>query len=165
MQIAALENKIKCLDELVPLVAELKQQGKRIVTNNGSYDIMHLGHVVGLFAAKAQGDVLIVGLNSDKSIKSYKGEDRPINDEAMRLRMLAAISCIDYVFLFDEDNPIAWLDKIKPQIHTNGSEYGQDCIEKDVVEKNGGEIVLLPMIDGYKTTNIIKKIQQIRPVK
>lgn len=155
----ALENKIVTLEQLLPLVEKLKSEGKTIVTNNGSYDIVHLGHILGLFESKNQGDILIVGINSDASVRGYKGPKRPINDEYMRARVLAAFSCTDYIFLFDELTPLEWLDKIKPQIHTNGSEYGEDCIERDVVEKNGGKIYLLPMIDGYKTTSIIEKIK------
>lgn len=155
-----LENKIITLDKLIPLIEKLKSEGKTIVTNNGSYDIVHLGHILGLFEAKKQGDVLIVGVNSDISVKAYKNPNRPINDEKMRIRLLAALSCTDYVFLFDELDPIAWLEKIKPHIHTNGAEYGENCIERDTVEKNGGEIYLLTMTEGYKTSNIIEKIRQ-----
>lgn len=160
MNYLELENKIKTLDELKDLSFELKQQGKVVVTNNGSYDIMHLGHIYGLFNAKAQGDILIVGLNSDQSIKSYKSIHRPINDESMRLRMLAALSCVDYVFLFDDTTPMSWLKIIKPQIHTNGAEYGTECIEKELVESQGGKIHLLPMVEGYKTSLIIDKIKR-----
>ncbi len=103
--------------------------------------------------------MLIVGLNSDQSIKTYKSADRPVNDEFMRLRMIAAISAVDYVFLFDETNPLNFLEKIKPDVHTNGAEYGKECIEREVVLKNGGEIYLLPMVSGYKTTKMIERIQ------
>jgi rfaE bifunctional protein nucleotidyltransferase chain/domain len=154
-----LEAKIKTLDELIPIVAAHKQQHQTIVTNNGSYDILHLGHIEGLFYAKAQGDVLIVGVNSDQSVRNYKGPTRPINDEHMRLRMLAALMCVDYVFSFDETEPMTWLAQLQPHIHTNGAEYGDECIERDTVEQHGGRIVLLPMIDGYKTTSIIERIK------
>src|SRR3989442_8488987 len=92
-----LENKIVTLDQLVPKIAALKSQGKIIVTNNGSYDIMHLGHVLGLFEAKHLGDILIVGINSDLSVRGYKGPTRPINPEQMRVHMIAALMCVDYV--------------------------------------------------------------------
>ncbi len=154
-----LERKIVTLDTLLPIVEKLKFEGKTIVTNNGSYDIVHLGHILGLFEAKRQGDVLIVGVNSDTSVRAYKSANRPINDEFMRVRLLAALSCTDYVFLFDELDPLAWLEKIKPNVHTNGAEYGENCIERDTVEKNNGKIYLLPIIEGYKTTNIIEKIR------
>jgi len=156
-----IENKIVTLETLIPLVEKFKAEGKTLVTNNGSYDILHLGHILGLIESKRQGDVLIVGVNSDASIKQYKDRKRPINDEKMRIRMLAALSCVDYVFLFDETDPRAWLEKIKPHIHTNGAEYGTNCIEKEVVEKNQGKIYLLPMIEGYKTTRIIEKIRSL----
>jgi len=160
MKYAELEQKIKTLDELSVITSRLKMQGKTIVSNNGSYDIMHLGHIYGLFNAKQQGDILIVGLNSDNSIKNYKSVHRPINPQEMRVRMLAAISCIDYVFIFDETTPLSWLDKIRPQVHTNGAEYGTECIERDLVESYGGIIHLLPMVEGYKTSTIIDKIKK-----
>jgi rfaE bifunctional protein nucleotidyltransferase chain/domain len=154
-----LEKKIVSLETLLPLVKQLKSEGKIIVTNNGSYDIVHLGHILGLFEAKRQGDILIVGLNSDFSVKSYKGPNRPINDEYMRSHLLAALTCTDYIFLFDDLDPREWLKKIQPHVHTNGAEYGTDCIEREVVENQGGKIHLLSMIEGYKTTNIIEKIK------
>jgi rfaE bifunctional protein nucleotidyltransferase chain/domain len=155
-----LENKIVSLEQLIPIVQKLKADGKIIVTNNGSYDIVHLGHILGLFEAKQQGDILIVGVNSDFSVRSYKDPSRPINDEYMRARVLAALSCTDYIFLFDDLDPREWLEKIQPHIHTNGAEYGNDCIERNAVESHGGKIHLLSMIEGYKTTNIIEKIKQ-----
>lgn len=160
MSIRALEKKVKTLEQLVPIIAELKQQGKTIVSNNGSYDIMHLGHIEGLFYAASLGDVLVVGLNSDKSIQAYKSIHRPINDQNMRVRMIAALACVDYAFIFDETTPLSWLKALQPQIHTNGAEYGSECIEKPVVESYGGVIELLPMVEGYKTSSIIEKIQQ-----
>lgn len=153
-----LEAKIKTLDELVNLADRFRQDGKTIVTNNGSYDIIHIGHIIGLFESKKQGDLLIIGLNSDKSIREYKGPGRPINTEEIRLRTIAAISCVDYVFTFDETVPMPWLEKIKPDVHTNGAEYGEDCVERDAVERNGGRIHLLPMIKGIKSTMLIDKI-------
>lgn len=161
MKYKMLEDKIKTIDELDSMADQWRRQGKSLVTNNGSYDIMHLGHVYGLFEAAQQGDVLVVGLNSDSSIKQYKSKDRPINDQAMRLRMLAAISCVDYVFLFDDTTPMSWLSRLRPQIHTNGAEYGSECIEREVVEAHGGQIYLLSMVPGYKTTSIIEKIKSI----
>lgn len=155
-----LENKIVSLETLIPIVQQLKSEGKTIVTNNGSYDIVHLGHILGLFEAKQQGDILIVGVNSDCSVKSYKGPNRPINDEYMRSHLLAALSCTNYVFLFDDLDPRGWLQKIQPHVHTNGAEYGENCIEREVVESNGGRIHLLSMIKGYKTTSIIEKIKK-----
>jgi len=153
-----LERKIFSFETLLPILEAEKAAGKILVTNNGSYDIMHLGHIEGLFYAKSLGDILIVGVNSDLSVRTYKGPNRPINDDHMRTRMLAALSCVDYVFTFDETVPMSWLARVKPQIHTNGAEYGEDCIERDTVVENGGKVVLLPMVPGYKTSQIIEKI-------
>jgi rfaE bifunctional protein nucleotidyltransferase chain/domain len=153
-----IDDKIKTLSELLPILQKHKTAGKTIVTNNGSYDIIHIGHVLGLFEAKKQGDILVVGINSDKSVKAYKGPSRPINNEQMRTRLLAALSCVDYVFTFDETEPMGWLEQIKPHIHTNGAEYGKDCIERSVVEKHGGQIHLLPMIEGIKSSMLIDRI-------
>lgn len=161
-QLWGYEHKIIELDDLVEKVSTYKARNKTIVSNNGSYDILHLGHINGLFKAASLGDILVVGVNSDSSIKRYKSIFRPINDEHMRVSMLAAISCVDYVFLFDETTPITWLEKIAPDIHTNGAEYGDDCIERDVVEKNGGKIYLLPMTPGYKTSLIIEKMKNCK---
>ena len=156
-----IEAKVKGFEELLSVVEGLRKTGKTIVTNNGSYDIMHIGHVLGLYEAKRQGDVLIVGINSDKSVKQYKGPKRPINPEEQRVRMVAAIGCVDYVFLFDETEPMGWLDQVKPDVHTNGAEYTEDCIEAETVQRNGGRIHLLPMVQGVKTTMMIEKICDI----
>lgn len=154
-----LEQKIMILEQLLPKVHDLKSKDKMIVTNNGTYDILHLGHVLGLLEAKKQGDVLIVGVNSDRSVRAYKGESRPIITEDQRIRMLAALACVDYVFLFDDPTPNRWLAEMKPHVHTNGAEYGENCIERSVVEENGGKIYLLPMIAGCKTSDLIQKIK------
>lgn len=156
-----IEKKIMGLPDVVKKVEELKKHGKTIVTNNGSYDIMHIGHVVSLFEAKKQGDILVVGVNSDKSVKSYKGPKRPIIGEEMRVRMVAALPCVDFVTTFDEPECIPFVAAVKPDVHTNGSEYGEECIEAATVKANGGRIHLLPMVDGIKTSEIIKRIQDV----
>jgi D-glycero-beta-D-manno-heptose 1-phosphate adenylyltransferase len=153
-----IEKKIKTLEEVVPIVEKLKAEGKVVVTNNGSYDVIHIGHVISLFEAKKAGDVLVVAINSDKSVKAYKGPKRPLNSEDMRMRMLAALSCVDFVFTFDETVPMPYLEKLKPNVHTNGAEYTEDCIERETVERNGGKIHLLPMVEGIKSTMLIEKI-------
>ncbi len=151
-------NKIKNEKELLNEVRRLRAEGKTIVTYNGSFDILHVGHVRSLQEAKTLGDVLIVPLNSDKSVKMYKGPKRPIVGERERAEMLSALGCVDYVVLFDETDPIRILDIIKPHIHANGADYGENCIEKDIVEKNGGKIHILKWSDGYSTSKLIKKI-------
>ncbi len=150
-------NKIKTLEELKDIINDLKAQGKRIATTNGSFDILHVGHVLSLEIAKKQGDVLIVALNSDKSVKSYKSVDRPIVPQEQRAKMLASLSVVDYVVIFDEDDPRNVLSVIKPDVHVK-AKSGYKGIEKDVVEKNNGKIFLFDPVKGFSTTNIINKI-------
>jgi len=150
------DPKIKSQAELALIVNHLKEQGKKIVAFNGAFDVLHLGHINSLIRARAKGDVLVLLVNSDKSVKSYKGPTRPIISETDRVKILAALECVDYVTLFDEINPKVILDKIKPNILCKGEDWGKDCIEREVVEKNGGEIVILEK--EYATTDLIKKI-------
>ena len=154
-----INSKIKTLSELIKIVENLKKQNKKIVTTNGVFDILHYGHVKYLEEAKKLGDFLIVGVNTDKSVKQNKGDKRPINDEKSRLSVLAALGSVDYVFLFDEKEPSSWLNKIKPNIHVKAGDYKlSQIIEKDVVEKNGGKIVIAKAEKDYSTTNLINKI-------
>jgi rfaE bifunctional protein nucleotidyltransferase chain/domain len=158
----ASQNKIKTEKELVEIADELRGEGKIIATTNGSFDIFHYGHVKLLEEAKEQGDFLIVGINSDKSVKKYKGPDRPINSESARAGVIASLQSVDYVFLFDDTTPNRWLELIKPDIHCNSSEYGENCIEKPTLDKIGAGLVLIGRDenDGLSTSNIISKIKQ-----
>jgi len=144
---------------LAPLAATLRAKGKRIVTINGSFDILHNGHLHILNEARQRGDVLIVGLNSDASVKSYKGPARPIVPERRRAEMLLAMRVVDYVHIFDEPNPIAFLKEILPDVHVNGSEYGEDCIESETVRHGGGEIYIVNRIPGLSTSGLIDVLQ------
>ena len=154
-----IKNKIKKLHQLIPIAKKLKSQNKKIVTTNGVFDILHLGHVKYLEAAKKLGDVLIVGVNADKSVKLNKGDKRPINNEKSRIGVLAGFESIDYVFLFNEKDPRKWLSQIKPNVHVKAGDYKLSrIIEKDVVEKNNGKIVIAKMEKGYSTTNLINRI-------
>jgi len=143
------------------LMQDLKKQNKKIVTCNGTFDILHIGHIKFLKEAKKQGDILIVGINSDKSVKENKGPDRPINNEKNRAETLAALECVDYVIIFDEKTPIKLLEKIKPDIHANGEEYGRDCIEAPTVKKHGGKIHLIKNYGGFSTTKLIENIKKV----
>jgi D-beta-D-heptose 7-phosphate kinase/D-beta-D-heptose 1-phosphate adenosyltransferase len=138
---------------------DLKKDKKTIVTINGSFDLLHAGHLKILFKASTLGDILIVALNSDESIKKYKSKKRPIIPLEYRLQMISALYFVDYVTYFDEINPIKILGVIKPNIHVNGSEYGKDCIEKKIVEKNNGTIHIVDLKPSFSTTNIIEKIK------
>jgi len=151
-------NKIKKLKDLQKLVFKLKEKGRKIVSVSGSFDILHVGHIRNLKEAKKQGDILIVLLNSDKSIKLYKGPNRPINNQKHRAELLSAIEYVDYIATFDEINPINALRKIKPDVYCQGQDWGKNCIERKVIEENGGQIYVLPWVKGFSTSKLIKKI-------
>ena len=154
-----INSKVKTLNELVKIVNRLKKQKKKIVTTNGVFDILHLGHVKYLEEAKKLGDVLIVGVNTDKSVKQNKGDKRPINNEKSRMSVLAALESVDYVFLFNEKDPRNWLGRIKPSIHVKAGDYKlSQIIEKDIVERNGGKVIIAKAEKGYSTTDLINKI-------
>ncbi|MBW8888950.1 MAG: bifunctional heptose 7-phosphate kinase/heptose 1-phosphate adenyltransferase [Fibrobacteres bacterium] len=145
--------------KLSELSQRLKAEGKRVVTINGSFDVLHAGHLHILEEAKAQGDVLIVGLNSDVSVKAYKGGNRPIVPEAERARMLLALRAVDFVHIFDESEPMPFLAEIKPHVHVNGSEYGPDCIEAPSVKAHGGRIHIVGKIPGLSTSDLLARIR------
>ena len=136
-------GKIVNRGELSKLIESLREQGKTIVTMNGSFDVLHTGHVRCLQEAREQGDVLIVPLNSDKGIQSYKGKERPLIPQEDRAEMLTALTCVDYVVLFDDINPIAILSEIRPDVHCNGADWGPGCIEQETVEQGGGRLHIL----------------------
>lgn len=138
---------------------QLRQEGKTIVTLNGSFDLLHVGHLFFLFEAKKQADVLIVALNSDESIRSYKSEERPICVLAHRLEMVAAMECVDYVTYFEETDPRDLLKKVRPDVHVNGHEYGAECIEAKTVQEIGGRLHLLPRKGTLSTSEVIQKIR------
>jgi len=144
--------------ELALLADALRAKGKRIVTVNGSFDLLHAGHLHILREASRQGDTLIVGLNSDASIRGYKGPDRPLIPEAQRAEMLLALRYVDYVHVFDESEPMPFLDEIRPDVHVNGAEYGEDCIEAALVKRHGGRIHLINRIAGLSTSGLIAQL-------
>jgi rfaE bifunctional protein nucleotidyltransferase chain/domain len=150
------ESKIVSRQSLGKIVERLKSEGKKIVSTNGTFDILHSGHEKFLSEAKAQGDILIVGVNSDSSVKKNKGPTRPINNEISRAKMIASFDCVDYVTLFEETVPMPLLEVIKPHVHVNGSEYGENCIEAETVKRNGGKIYIVKLVEGISTTNILK---------
>lgn len=144
--------------QIEPKVATLRSQGKTIATLNGSFDLMHAGHLQILFEGAEVADILIVGLNTDASIQRYKSPDRPIIPLKYRLQMIAALGCVDYVTWFDEDDPRLLLSKIRPDVHVNGAEYGPDCIEAETVRQGGGRLHLVNRIPGLSTSEIIEKV-------
>ena len=151
-------NKIVSHDEIEQIAKELKQQNKTIVTTNGCFDILHVGHVRYLQEAKKLGEVLIIALNSDSSVRILKGPTRPINNESDRAEVLAALSCVDYVVIFEEQTPVNLLARIKPDIHTKGGDYNLDNLpETKVILENGGKLEFIKFVEGKSTTNIINK--------
>ena len=141
-------------------VAELRAQDYSIATLNGSFDLMHAGHLEMIYQASKQADQLILALNTDQSIKAYKSPLRPIIPLEFRLQMMAALEMVDYVTWFDEVDPCHILSVIKPDVHVNGVEYGENCIEADVVRSFGGKIHIAALVPGLSTSQIIKKIIQ-----
>ena len=157
-------GKIKSLSQMKTISRQLRSQRKKIVTTNGVFDILHLGHISYLQSARKLGDALIVGINSDISVRRLKGPKRPLNNEKARASCVAALECVDYVLIFKEDDPRKFLDAVKPKIHVKGGDYRgkmDKIIEKSVVEKNGGKSVLKQMIKGYSTTSLIEKIVKV----
>ena len=154
-----MQKKLLTKDSLKRTVETLRKKNKKIVTTNGVFDILHIGHIRYVQQAKKLGNILIVAVNSDASVKKIKGPKRPLNNENDRAEALAALECVDYVTIFNEENPIKTLGIIKPNIHVKGGDYKiNQIIEKNIVEKNNGKIVLVPKVEGYSTTEFIKKV-------
>ena len=145
-------------DEILKIVREGQKLGKTFVATNGCFDILHVGHVRYLQKTKALADYSIVMLNSDKSVKMIKGEDRPINNEQDRAEILNALSCVDYVVLFEERSPANLLEAIKPDIYTKGADYTLETLpEREIVIRNNIKVEFIDFVAGKSTTNVIKK--------
>lgn len=156
-----MQNKLKSKPELLKIISDLKKQNKKVVMVSGSFDLLHAGHIEQLQKFKNQGEVLIVLLNSDKSVQAYKGPSRPIISKQNRAYTLSALSCVDYIFLFDELVPLKWIDIFKPDIYCNGSDWGKKILEHDVVVKNGGKIFIGSRSKKDSTSGIVEKILRI----
>ena len=142
------------------LVRQLRASGKSIVFTNGVYDLLHPGHVCYLQAARALGDALVVGVNSDRSVRANKGPSRPINPEAERAEVIAAMDCVDAAVVFDEDTPHEIISRLQPDVLVKGADWAEDSIVgRDVVEARGGRVVRMPIEQGFSTTDLIAKIQ------
>lgn len=157
-------DKIVTLAELLEHSRVLRQSGKRIVSTNGCFDLLHVGHIRNLEEAKRLGDVLIVGVNSDTSVRHLKGETRPIITERERAEMLAALRSVDFVLIFEEPTPFSWIEALRPDVHVKGG--GEDvrvhpdfAAQKELVESFGGKLVLVPHHDGISTSAILSKIR------
>lgn len=155
--------KLKSLDALAPIVQKLQADGKKVVWTNGCFDILHVGHITYLGKAAREGDVLVVGLNSDASVKAVKGPGRPIVPEAERAVVLSSLECVDYVTIFSDPSPARILQLLKPDVYTKGGDYTLDTInqeERSIVEGYGGRIAIVPGVEGRSTSSIVERISR-----
>lgn len=161
MHHSLIQRKIKLISELVTEIENLKKQGKSIVFTNGCFDILHKGHVDYLAKAADKGDVLIVAVNSDDSVKRLgKSPSRPIQDENARAYLIAALESVSYVLIFDEDTPFEIISLLKPNVLVKGSDYAvENIVGSDIVIKNGGKVETIDFIEGYSTSKIEQKIK------
>jgi D-beta-D-heptose 7-phosphate kinase/D-beta-D-heptose 1-phosphate adenosyltransferase len=154
-----LKEKIKTKEDLHRIVEDLKKKGKRIVFTNGCFDLLHLGHIRYLEKAKTLGDILVVGVNSDRSVRNLKGPERPILPEEERAEILSSLGCVDYITVFDELAPLELISSLQPHILVKGGDWTKETtVGKEVVERSGGEVVILPFVEGPSTSNIIETI-------
>lgn len=155
-----MHSKVLSLKRIVEIKKKLKRDGKKVVFTNGCFDILHPGHIHLLKRAKRLGDVLIVGLNSDSSIKRIKGQKRPIFSEKQRALILSSIYFVDYIVIFNEDTPLKLIKAIEPDILVKGADWNKNSIVgKDLVEGLGGKVVRIPILKGFSTTSIIQKLK------
>lgn len=149
-------------DQLEALAASLHASGMKVVFTNGVFDILHAGHVTYLEAARGLGDVLVVGLNTDESVRRLKGPERPINSEQDRATVLAALRSVDHVVLFSDDTPLGLIESIVPDVLVKGGDYTRETIVgADVVERHGGIVHTIPLVEGRSTTNIINRARTV----
>ncbi|HVN70886.1 MAG TPA: D-glycero-beta-D-manno-heptose 1-phosphate adenylyltransferase [Desulfomonilia bacterium] len=154
-------SKLKDADDLLYLLKPKRQRGMKVVFTNGCFDIIHAGHVIYLNKARALGDCLVVGLNSDASVKMIKGKDRPVNNQTARAVVLGALECVDHVVLFEEDTPLKLIERVKPDVLVKGGDWHvDDIVGSGIVKSSGGRVLTIPFEDGFSTTSIIEKIRQ-----
>ncbi len=157
----AMTTKILPREELLSKLSNERAKGKRIVFTNGCFDLMHIGHTRYLQAAKAMGDVLVVGVNSDASVRTLdKTPDRPIVPEAQRAEVLAALGCVDYVVIFDESDPLQLITAVQPDVLVKGGDWTIDrIVGRDIVEARGGVVKTIPLVPGMSTTGLLQRIR------
>jgi D-beta-D-heptose 7-phosphate kinase/D-beta-D-heptose 1-phosphate adenosyltransferase len=154
-----MKQKVKARRELLRIINDLKAEGKRIVFTNGCFDLLHIGHVRYLEKAKALGDVLVIGVNSDASVRKLKGLKRPILPEAERAEILSGLGCVDYITLFDEMDPLKLITSLRPNVLVKGGDWTKEqTVGKEVVERSGGEVVIIPFVKGASTSTLIETI-------
>jgi rfaE bifunctional protein nucleotidyltransferase chain/domain len=148
-------------EEVRQALAPLRRQGRSIVTTNGCFDILHAGHIQYLAEAAGLGDILVVGINSDAVVRKLKGAGRPIQSEQDRATIMGSLRIVDYAFVFHEDDPRAFLEIIRPDIHVKGGDYRADIIEREVVEAHGGKVAIVSFRQGYSTTTVVERIRSV----
>jgi D-beta-D-heptose 7-phosphate kinase/D-beta-D-heptose 1-phosphate adenosyltransferase len=154
-----MNKKVKERDGLCEVLERLKAEGKRVVFTNGCFDLLHIGHLRYLVKAKALGDILIVGVNSDASVQGLKGPGRPVLPLEERMELLSGLECVDYVVSFDEPTPLELITLLRPHILVKGGDWNKETIVgKEIVERLGGEVVALPFIEGNSTSHLIETI-------
>jgi D-beta-D-heptose 7-phosphate kinase/D-beta-D-heptose 1-phosphate adenosyltransferase len=152
-------TKIKSLEEIVRIREKLRREGKKLVFTNGCFDILHVGHVRYLNQARAMGDALVIAVNSDRTVRQIKGEGRPVVPEMERAEILSALACVDYVFIFDDPTPQQVIDAIVPDVLVKGADWAvSEIVGRDTVEKNGGTVRNINLVEGSSTTGIITRV-------
>ena len=157
-----MQSKILKLKDLIFTLKKLRESGKRIVFTNGCFDILHVGHVRYLLDARKKGDILVLGLNSDASVKSIKSDSRPVVSQDQRAEVLAGLACVDYITVFDEPDPLALIRAIKPDVLVKGADWEEKkIIGSDLVKSYGGEVVRITMVPDISTSVIIQRILEL----
>ena len=156
-------NKITTLDRLSDILTNRQQKEERVVFTNGCFDLLHIGHIRYLQSAKALGDLLVVGVNSDKSVLSLsKGPGRPLIPVDQRMEVLAALTCVDYIVKFDESTPLQLIKTIQPDVLVKGGDWSADqIVGKDIVEQRGGMVKIIPLVPAISTSMIVERIQNL----
>jgi D-beta-D-heptose 7-phosphate kinase/D-beta-D-heptose 1-phosphate adenosyltransferase len=156
-----MSTKIKSPDQLAQALETHRGRGKTVVFTNGCFDLLHVGHVRYLRQAKNLGDLLVVGINSDSSIRRLKGPARPVQPQQDRSELLAALACVDFVTLFDEDTPLTLIELLRPDILVKGADWPPErIVGKAIVEQGGGRVVTIPYVEGASTSELIKRIRE-----
>jgi rfaE bifunctional protein nucleotidyltransferase chain/domain len=159
-----MSGKIIDADELALRARQLREAGKRLVMTNGCFDLLHVGHVRYLEAARALGDALAVGLNGDASVRELKGPGRPVNNERDRAEVLAALGCVDFVTVFHEKRATQLLEKVAPSIYVKGGDYSEETLnaeERAALKNAGTEIRIIPFVPGYSTSALLEKLRKL----
>lgn len=156
-------TRVRTLPELLRLRASWREEGRRLVITNGTFDLLHIGHVRYLEGARALGDILVVGINSDESVRGYKGPGRPVVPEEERAEIVAALRCVDYTVIFGGPTASELVEALQPDVYVKGGDYGsggKELPEARIVEGYGGQVRIVPFVDGHSASGLIKKVNE-----